>query len=153
MPKRTIAILEDDARRIAAMREVLAAGFADFPLLLLWDAPKLIAWLRLHLAEVALLSLDNDLIDPNEVSVDLGEGRDVADYLAGVTPAFPVILHTSNTGAAFTMSETLRERGWHVSRVAPTGDVEWIHGPWARRLGQLIAPDTPSSSSPGDGRA
>lgn len=138
MSRRTIAILEDDARRIAAMREVLTAGFAELPLLLLWDAPKMIAWLRMHLAEVALLSLDNDLIDPNGVATDLGEGRDVADFLAGVPPTFPVVLHTSNSGAAFTMAETLRERGWSVSRVAPVDDLAWIHGPWARRLGQLL---------------
>ncbi len=141
MSKRTIVILEDDARRIAAMREVLAAGFADHPLFLLWDAPKMIAWLRLHLAEVALLSLDNDLIDPEGVSVELGEGRDVADFLAGLAPSFPVVLHTSNSGAAITMSETLRESGWSVSRVAPVDDLAWIPGPWARRIGQLLRRD------------
>ena len=120
------------------MREVLTAGFADHPLFLLWDAPRMIAWLRLHLAEVALLSLDNDLIDPDGVSVDLGEGRDVADYLTGLSPSFPVVLHTSNSGAASTMAEALREGGWSVSRVVPMNDIEWIPGPWARRLGQLL---------------
>lgn len=137
MARRTIAILEDDPGRIEGMRAALARDLAVFAVVIHGSAPAMIAWLRDHVAETALISLDNDLIDPDGAAIDLGEGRDVAEALRLVPPCCPVILHTSNSSAAHAMAQTLGEAGWPMCRVVPHSGLEWIDEDWvllARRF-------------------
>lgn len=137
MNRRTIAILEDDAERVVAMRAAVARDLPNYAVIVLGTANGMIAWLRDHLDEVALISLDNDLLDPDALERDVGEGRDVAAVLARERPCCPMVLHTSNSSAARAMAETLGESGWPLARVVPHDGVEWVEEDWvpiARRL-------------------
>jgi len=138
--RRTIAILEDDPGRIEGMRAALARDLAAFAVVIHGAAPAMIAWLRDHLGETALISLDNDLIDPDGVAIDVGEGRDVADVLCREAPCCPVILHTSNSSAAHAMAQALGEAGWPLCRVVPHSSLEWIEDVWARHVRQFLRP-------------
>lgn len=137
MRRITIAILEDDAERISAMRPVLARDLPSLSVVVHGTVKGMIGWLRTHLAETCLISLDNDLLHPDDAAVDVGEGRDVAEALARATACCPIILHTSNSLAARTMAETLGEAGWPLARVVPHDGVAWVED-WARMVRRLI---------------
>jgi hypothetical protein len=99
----TIAILEDDSRRVAAMQSCLQRLYPWSDVVLFDGAPEMICWLKMHLADSVLICLDHDLganriIDGN--LQDPGTGRDVADYLSDQKPCCPVIIHSSNMMAA-----------------------------------------------------
>ena len=70
--------------------------------------------------------------------IDLGTGREVADYLATREPVCPVIIHTSNTVAEVGMRMTLQESGWRTKRVIPFDDVQWIATDWFRAMRRAI---------------
>jgi len=132
-----VAILEDDARREAAMRDLLAATFPECRVVLFDNAPEMIAWLAEHLREVTLLCLDHDLgpsWGQGEDRFDPGCGRDVVDYLAEHSPCCPVVVHTTNSYAAPGMVSTLEGSGWSVERVIPFSDLEWISLAWIDAL-------------------
>lgn len=138
MIRRTIAILEDDPERVAAMRAALARNLPAYKVVVHGSAPRMISWLRDHLDETCLISLDNDLLDPAALERDVGKGRDVAEALARVTPGCPVILHTSNGTAARAMAEALGEVGWPLARVVPHDDVAWVEENWAPMVRRMI---------------
>ncbi|MGE0608824.1 MAG: cyclic-phosphate processing receiver domain-containing protein [Pirellulales bacterium] len=135
-----VVLLEDDDRRVAAMRERLADRFPQFELVVTDNAKDCIAAIADSFDRILLVSLDHDLVllpSKNGGSIDPGTGREVADDLAGRTPSFPVIVHTSNSIAGDGMEFRLVEGGWPVERVAPYGDLDWIDEVWfkaARRL-------------------
>ncbi len=120
------------------MRAVLARDLPALAVAIHGTAPAMIAWLRGHLGETCLISLDNDLLDPAALERDVGEGRDVADVLARETPCCPNILHTSNTSAARAMAGTLGEAGWLLCRVMPHDDVAWVDEDWARQVRRYL---------------
>jgi hypothetical protein len=138
-----IVILEDDIRRIEAMRQVLAVVAPGHDVRIFDSAPEMIRWLEGHLDRVALISLDHDLIPELGVdgsTRDLGCGRDVADFLAGRPPACPVILHTANYLAAPIMEETMVRSGWDVKRVVPFVDLDWIDSAWGMAIELKLKP-------------
>lgn len=139
MSRRMIAILEDDPNRVAAMREVLGRDLAAFAVAVFGKAPDMIAWLRDHLCETRLISLDNDLIDPDTLEMDVGEGCDVAKALARASPSCPVILHASNSRAADEMAEALGEAGWPLCRVVPYDGVAWVAEDWGRHVRRILS--------------
>ncbi len=98
----TVAILEDDQNRITAMRTCLAETLPGIKADFFEDAQEMIAWLSEHLGNVILISLDHDLPLRNREgkTIDCGTGRQVADYLASVSPTCPVIVHSSNNFCA-----------------------------------------------------
>jgi hypothetical protein len=136
-----IAILEDDPRRVEAMRPVLADVAPDLAPVFIDSAPRMIAWLLAHPGETALISLDNDLLPaltedgPTDAP---GCGLDVAAFLAGRPPACPIILHTANYLAAPLMEETLTRSGWGVKRVVPFLDLEWVPSAWLLAVEALL---------------
>lgn len=136
--RNTIAVLEDDAERQAAMRSAVACKPASTHQLVIFDnAPDMIRWLDDHLDQVLVISLDHDL-GPNRHTQgrtwDPGTGRDVADFLAGRTPCCPVIVATTNTIARPGMVMVLEDAGWHVRRVLPLADTTWIASEWLTAL-------------------
>jgi hypothetical protein len=138
-----IVILEDDDRRIEAMRPVLSAVCPKLDVRIFDSAPETIRWLAGNLDRVALVSLDHDLIPPlmeDGTTRDLGCGQDVADFLSGQRPSFPVILHTANYIAAPLMEETLSRTGWDVKRVVPFYDLEWIDSAWGMAVEKKLSP-------------
>ncbi|MDB5290124.1 MAG: hypothetical protein JWL69_1365 [Phycisphaerales bacterium] len=131
-----VAILEDDANRVTAMRASLSEVLPGIESIFLDDAGKMIAWLGEHLGEVVLISLDHDLPLRGHAgqTTDCGTGRQVADYLASVLPTCPVIVHSSNDHGASGMFYALNDAGWPCSRVYPCDDYAWIAGAWAEQV-------------------
>jgi CheY-like chemotaxis protein len=128
----TIALLDDDPKRIAAMQKVLSGNGQE--VVYFARAPEMIAWLTEHLHSLHLLSLDHDL-GPYEAipgSAPLpGNGQDVVAMLVQHKPTCPVIVHSSNEYAAAGMIVALRQAGWTVRSVSPIDDELWIESSWA----------------------
>ncbi len=137
----TIAILDDEPDRIAAMRAVLFEHGLRHFIVTFDNAPDIIIWLRDHLSEVALICLDHDL-GPNrrqgDEVFDPGIGRVVADFLGSQSPVCPVLIHTTNSLAAPGMVRVLEEAGWSVSRVSPHDDLAWVGLDWCEEVRRLL---------------
>ncbi len=128
-----IVILEDDAERQAVMRDCIADRFYTFDAHFFDDASETIRFLRAHLADTIVISLDNDLQfkpGPDGRPVDPGEGRQVAEFLAGSGLVCPVIIHTTNSRAAEEMKNVLHAANWKTRRVVPFDDLNWIMTDW-----------------------
>lgn len=156
-----IAILEDDPGRIQAMEKRLKESFPDCSAICFNNAPDIIAWLKDHLHECLLLSLDHDLGPSWERDgqlFDPGIGRDVVDYLITQLPQCPVILHTSNSDAEIGMEMALKGANWHYERVIPDHSLDamdswdWIDSDWADTLKRLIQTRGKNSSNSGEDR-
>ena len=61
---------------------------------------------------------------------DPGSGRAIADYLRDYAPRCPVIVHSTNTDAAWGMYNVLREAGWQVELVHHLNQDGWIGELW-----------------------
>jgi len=133
---RLVAILEDDADRVAAMRACLSAVLPGVDAVFFEDAREMITWLRHHLSEVELLSLDHDLPlrGRGGATIDCGTGRQVVDYLASLPPTCPVIVHSSNDACAAGMFFALNDAGWTCSRVYPHDGEAWVRETWSERV-------------------
>jgi len=144
----TIAILEDDGTRIAAMESALANVLPTVPVSFFDNAQQMIDWLQRHLPEVILISLDHDLPlrGPAGQIIDCGTGRQVADFLASIAPTCPVIVHSSNQYCAPGMFFALKDAGWPCSRVYPCDDLSWIGGAWADQIASICATATSSAN-------
>jgi hypothetical protein len=136
-----IAILEDDKRRVQAMKDELRLQAPSASLVFFDNAPDMIAWLKDNLASVRLLSLDHDL-GPNRTrggtTFDPGIGRDVADFLAGRPASCPVLIHSTNVDGARGMQFVLEAAGWQVDRVSPFEDLLWVKAQWSGRVATLV---------------
>ena len=128
-----LPILEDNVERIAAMRAVLSRRFPQLESIISDNPPTLIAVLEARWAEVVAISLDHDLFDRSDGSTEI-TGMDVVRFLVQKEPSFPVVIHSSNHIDAEKMQKQLRRKGWHVTRVIPFDDTEWIAAEWAAIL-------------------
>jgi hypothetical protein len=107
-----IVILEDNAERQVEMRRCLADRFQQFDIRFFAVTAEMLAYLRGHLEESLVISLDHDLdLLPGENGkwIDPGTGREVSDYLATCSPICPIIIHTTNAPAAAGMEFVLQE--------------------------------------------
>ncbi len=151
---KTIVLLEDDPRRVAAMTAWLSDRFACYHVETFTSSRALCEWLEQFWEDVVLLSLDHDLAleaDGSGRLMDQGTGLEVAEYLAGREPAFPVILHSSNQDAVQRMADLLEQRGWQTSRVTPLDDLEWIASDWWPTLRRVLV-NAEGGSAPARGR-
>ena len=132
-PRTEVVVLEDDPRRRAAMRAVLAEQVPGCPPRFFTTAPEAARYLADHPGRVRAVALDHDL-DPIPVhprrSLDAGTGRDVADVLAARRPFCEVVIHTTNRPAALGMERELAEGGWTTRTVVPHGDLGWVRTDW-----------------------
>jgi hypothetical protein len=138
------ALLEDDERRVEAMRAVLAAHWPDLRLIVFDDAPAMISWMASGLAETRVILLDHDL-GPSRPSgrgerFDPGDGRDVTRALACHAPQCPVLIHSTNSTAVPQMRTHLEDAGWLVRRVVPFSDLEWVEASWLPELAAVLEP-------------
>ena len=131
-----MAILEDNAGRIAQMQACLAEALPGVPSVFFENALEMISWLQQHLGEVLLISLDHDLpmLDANGQPTDRGDGRMVADFLASTLPTCPVIVHSSNAECAPGMYFTLKENKRPTVRIVPYEDQVWVRDAWKPQL-------------------
>jgi hypothetical protein len=130
-----VVTLEDDVDRLMQMRKYLAEVLPGVEQVYFDNAFLMIHWLKDHLPQVVLISLDHDL----PINGDHGTGRDVVDYLAGLPPTCPVIVHTSNEHFAPGMMRVLNDAKWPSARVYPHSDHNWVGREWAEQIGQLVA--------------
>jgi CheY-like chemotaxis protein len=119
-----IAVLEDDQRRISAMREAVRADFSEFDLRIFVSAPEMIEWLTVHLPDVLLISLDRDLDASAVVDAGCGSGEDVTAYLVRNMPSCPVLIHSSNAMRAPAMHMELAMAGCQQVVLCPFQDSE-----------------------------
>lgn len=136
-----LLILEDDSRRIDAMRERLEDRLPQYDTLLLPDCASFTTAFLEAPERVLAVSLDHDLEPQPSSQADPGTGRDVADFLANLSPTndrVPVLIHSTNILAADGMERVLNEAGYHVTRVVPYGDLEWISQAWFPAFRRLI---------------
>jgi hypothetical protein len=147
----TIAILEDNAERRAAMERLLAMQFPGHSRQYFTSSSAMVEWLRADLSGVIFISLDHDLEllpGENERMVDCGTGREVADFLATQSARCPVVIHSTNYPAAAGMEMVLADAGWSVERIAPYGDLEWIEEGWFPALRNHVVESELSCSLP-----
>ncbi|MDD2734737.1 MAG: hypothetical protein PHF56_12410 [Desulfuromonadaceae bacterium] len=136
-----IAVLEDDERRTEALRDEIMRLFPQLTMSFFDNAPDMVAWLKDNLGNVRLLCLDHDLGPDRQRDgqvFDPGIGRDVVDFLAVQKPSCPVLIHSSNSTAAFGMQFALETAGWVVERVIPIDDLLWVKAQWSGRLETLV---------------
>jgi hypothetical protein len=147
-----IVILEDNPDRQAVMRACLADRFYTFDAHFFDDAGETIRYLDDHLADTVVISLDNDLdlkSGPDGRSIDPGEGREVADFLAGKPVVCPVILASTNSFAVNAMEGVLRDAGWKTFRVVPFDDTNWIKTDWFFAMRRAVVGPVNTSPCPG----
>lgn len=115
------------------MRDCLSDRFHQYEAVFFKNAAATIEYLKQHLRNTILISLDHDLElmpGPHGQLLDQGTGREVADYLTGQPPGCPIVIHSTNSAAAIGMRTILQEAGWTVHRVVPFNDLEWIAAEW-----------------------
>jgi ADP-ribosylglycohydrolase len=142
---KTLLLLEDNDERIANFQQALARLGADWRLVVWRDAPTMARECESYFQDVHLISLDHDLNPQAGCLGDPGCGLDTAKLLAGHFPFCPVIIHSSNTDAAWSMHNELRFADWTVERVGPIGD-NWIESLWLPRARQLISEYVPPAN-------
>lgn len=122
-----IVILEDNDARQSVMRECLESSKPTFPAHFFKTAAEAISWLKFHLSKTVFIALDHDLElieGPDQQFIDSGTGREVAEYLATLTPVCPILIHTTNVFAGIGMEMVLKGAGWKAKRIVPYGDME-----------------------------
>jgi len=136
-----IVILEDNEERQAVMRACIADRIYQYEARIFDDAGEMICFLREHLADTLVISLDHDLElkpGPDGHCIDPGTGREVADFLADEEPVCPVIIHTTNSQAAVGMKRVLQEAHWKTRRIVPFDDLRWIETDWFPAIRRAI---------------
>ncbi|MEM7020762.1 MAG: cyclic-phosphate processing receiver domain-containing protein [Pseudomonadota bacterium] len=132
-------ILEDNLQRMQAFQEV-ADAFALPQTLRLWRiASEMIGEIGPLLPNASVISLDHDLYRHEADDPEPGTGRDVANYLAGFGPVCPVIIHSTNTDAAWGMYNELSYAKWQVALVHHLDEPEWIQEKWLSTVRKLKA--------------
>jgi hypothetical protein len=135
--KNLILILEDNAERIENFQRA-AKQIPSRPVVKVWhDTQTMINEFKTFLPEAVLVSLDHDLNPQPGAERDPGTGLEVAEFMAKLPPACPVILHSSNFERVWSMHNELTHAGWQVERVGPIGE-DWIETSWLNKVRNLL---------------
>lgn len=134
-----LLVLDDDRERLRGFDAIAARLGSGWAVKSWRDAPGMLAEIDRHLAEARLISLDHDLYRDSPSDPDPGTGRLVAEHLAKCKPACPVIVHTTNTDAAWGMRNVLSARGWRVELVHHLGQPAWIEELWLPAAKRLVS--------------
>jgi len=137
IPNPSILILEDEEQRIAKFLFAVQKLAKNLEVHIWREAPLMIAECRPFLETCQLISLDHDLNPVAGVSRDPGTGLDVARFLAEARPNCPIIIHTSNVEARWSMHNEFRFVNIHAEIVGPIGD-NWIDESWLPRATSLL---------------
>ena len=136
---RLLLILDDDRKRLRGFDEIASRLGKDWIIKAWRDASTMISELDRHLHGAQLISLDSDLYKDSPSDPDPGSGRMVADYLSKRKPACPVLVHSTNTDAAWGMHNALRAGGWMVELVHHLSQPKWIEESWLPTATRLVA--------------
>jgi hypothetical protein len=134
-----LLILDDDRTRLRGFDEITSRLGVDWVVKAWRDAFSMTSELDRHLAGAQLISLDHDLYKDSPSDPDPGSGRVVADYLSKRKPTCPVIVHSTNTDAAWGMHNALRAGGWAVELVHHLNQPKWIEELWLPAATRLVA--------------
>ena len=129
----SVIILEDEQPRMDRFIPTIEAIDANLKIVRWLDAHVMVREVDAVLSDACLISLDHDLY----VGDDPGDGMDVANYLATLSPCCPVIVHSSNTDRGRAMIGELEYAGWQCYRVLPFGD-DWIEAEWRNLVKSII---------------
>jgi hypothetical protein len=122
--------LDDDMARIDAFLRVAGSPSLGLRPKYWTSAPPMIAELPAIVGSARLISLDHDLYRLKPEDPDPGTGRHVADALAAMAPVCPVLIHSTNTDAAWGMRNQLESTGWSVRLVHHLSQPDWIRDLW-----------------------
>lgn len=140
-----IAVLEDDPGRVEVMARWLKDRLWMYEHFFSDDPDTLIGHIRPRLNDVLAVSLDHDLHGRPDGNTTV-TGMMVAEYLTGVPPTFPVLIHSTNEREAARMRLLLKRKNWKVKSVVPFDDTNWIGAEWYPTLARsLRAFATPAS--------
>lgn len=135
---RLLLILDDDRARLRGFDEIMPRLGKEWGLMAWRDAPSMIAELDLLLGKAQLISLDHDLYKDSPADPDPGSGRMIANLLSQREPVCPVIVHSTNTDAAWGMFNELTSGGWNVKLVHHVNQYAWIEELWLPVATQLV---------------
>ena len=123
-------VLEDNPNRTTAFQNAAKLCRPSKEIRIWRIAAQMIRELPEVLLGATLLSLDHDLYKQDERDPDPGCGRDVANYLAREKPLCPIIVHSTNTDAAWGMHNELTSAGWKVEIIHHLDEADWIETRW-----------------------
>ena len=123
-------VLEDNSNRTAAFQNAAKLCRQSEEIRIWRIAAQMIQELPKLLSRATLLSLDHDLYKQRESDPDPGCGRDVANFLARQKPLCPVIIHSTNTDAAWGMHNELTSAGWKIEIIHHLDEADWIETRW-----------------------
>jgi hypothetical protein len=127
---RLLLILDDDKVRLRGFDEVVPRLGKEWMIRAWRDAPTMAAEIDALLSEAQLISLDHDLYKDSPTDPDPGSGRIIANLLSKRDPVCPVILHSTNTDAAWGMFNELTSAKWNVEIVHHMNQPAWIEELW-----------------------
>jgi hypothetical protein len=145
---RLLLVLDDDRNRLYGFEQVVARLGDGWEIRTWRDAPSMLAELDRVMPGAGLISLDHDLYADSRSDPDPGTGRMVADALAKRSPVCPVLVHSTNTDAAWGMHNALRAGGWIVELVHQLGQPEWIPSLWLPAAMRMVEAAGPGRLSP-----
>ena len=135
-------VLEDNLERMNSFREA-AELFIPPQELKVWRiAQHMIAEIDEFLPEATVISLDHDLYRHEKNDPDPGTGREVAEYLTKFDPVCPVIVHSTNTDAAWGMYNELTHARWKVELIHHLDEPRWIQEKWVSLVRKVCADET-----------
>lgn len=132
-----LLMLEDDSERIERFTVAVRAIDPSLPLVIWRSAKVMVREVGPLLHSARLISLDHDLEPQPGETEDPGDGIDVARFLGGLSPACPVVIHSSNATRGDWMMGEFELGGWQARRVAPIGE-DWIEAYWQVVVGRLL---------------
>ena len=136
-----LVIVENDPDRVERMGICIERDLPDCRRIVLDNAPDACEWIRKHLTEASLISLDNDLGEMRTRDgqpFNPGTGITVARLLCQSSVHCPAIVHTDNHLARRIMLRELAEAGWEVSFAAPGNGLAWIDEAWIGQVKQRL---------------
>lgn len=139
MPSRLLLVLDDDRERLRGFEEIVSRLGAEWTLKTWRDAPSMIAEIDSLLDQAHLISLDHDLYRDSTDAPDPGTGRMIANLLSKRPPVCPVIVHSTNTDAAWGMHNELVSGRWKVELVHHMNQSGWIEERWLPAVTKILS--------------
>jgi hypothetical protein len=135
---RLLLILDDDRNRLRGFDEIVPRLGSEWTIRAWRNAPSMLAEIDALLPGAQLISLDHDLYKDAPSDPDPGSGRVIANHLSRRSPACPVIVHSTNTDAAWGMFNELSSGKWKVELVHHTNQPAWIEELWLPVASKLV---------------
>jgi hypothetical protein len=139
--QRHFLIVENDSQRLRAFDDAIPTALPKVEIVTYTNAADAIQWLSRHHTDVAFISLNFDLGTAEELADpehDVGNGNDVAAWLASRKQLCPILLHTDNPFTRPTMQATLTAGGWNHNYVAPGNGTDWVRREWLPKVLSLL---------------